>query len=184
MQFLINNFETDEYEEKVKPWDESNGYYGILSRCVRNYPANLIWTVRSITIDYNMLHKDTYLNHFNKNGAFTTKIGLCQNLKNLAWYNPQTADEFFPRCFKLGHEDDRLAFIDDYRLTCCVSLLKYLLLKYSGEPDDDEPDVHITSAEEMKKMNLVSEEASSGGVNETESLDIEPIKSQIVSRKH
>jgi len=56
------------------------------------------------------------------------------------------------------------------------------MLKYSGEPDDDEPDVHIMSAEEMKKMNLVSEEASSGGNYETENLDIEPIKSQNVSR--
>lgn len=42
--------------------------------------------------------------------------------------------------------------IDDYRITCCIGLLKYVLLKARGEPDDDEPDVHITSAEELKKM--------------------------------
>ena len=81
-----------------------------------------------------MPHKDTQPNHFNKDGA---KIGLWQNLKNLAWHvNQQTADEFFPRCFK----DGRLAFIDDYRLTCCVSLFKYLLVKCSGERGDDEPE--------------------------------------------
>lgn len=41
---------------------------------------------------------------------------------------------------------------DDYRLTCCIGLLKYILLKHQGHPDDDEPDVHITSAEELKNM--------------------------------
>ena len=41
-----------------------------------------------------------------------------------------------------------------------------------GEPDDDEPDVHITSAEEMKKMNLIAEEADGDAANQ--SADIEP----------
>lgn len=63
--------EPDEYEVK-KPWDERDGYYGILSRCVRNYPSYLIFSVRNV--DASVMHKDTYLNHFNKNGAFTTKV--------------------------------------------------------------------------------------------------------------
>jgi hypothetical protein len=37
-------------------------------------------------------------------------------LKNLCWYSEQTADEFYPRCFKLSHEDDRLAFIGKMNL--------------------------------------------------------------------
>lgn len=109
----------------------------------------------------------TYLNEYFE----SLQIGLCQNLKNLSWYSPQNADDFFPRCFKLGVEEDRLAFIDEYRLTCCVGLLKYVRLKYMGESDDDEPDVHITSAEEMKKMNLIAEEADADTANQ--STDIE-----------
>jgi hypothetical protein len=43
--------------------------------------------------------------------------------------------------------------IEDYRLTCCVGLLKYILMKYRNEPDEeDNLDVHITSAEELKQM--------------------------------
>ena len=71
-----NGDETDEDEEdeKLKPWDESNGYFGILSRMIKNYPATFIWTVRSANIDYNLLQKEQILNHYNKNGAFTTKV--------------------------------------------------------------------------------------------------------------
>ena len=68
----VTDNEPDEYEIKTKPWDENNGYYGILSRCVRNYPSYLIFSVRNV--DSSVMHKDTYLNHFNKNGAFTTKV--------------------------------------------------------------------------------------------------------------
>ncbi|CAF0875314.1 unnamed protein product [Brachionus calyciflorus] len=144
--------EGEDEDDKVKPWEENNGYYGILSRLVKNFNPYFIWTVRSGNIDYSYLNKDQMVNHFNKNGAFTTKIGLCTNLRNLSWFSPQTSDDFFPRCYKLSQEEDKYAFIDDYRLTCCIGLLKYLLIKHRGEPDEDFLDVHITSSEELKKM--------------------------------
>ena len=73
-----------------------------------------------------------------------------------------------------------MAFIDDYRLTCCVSLLKYIMLKHHGQPDDDEPDVHITSAEEMKKMNLVACDQETNGdmIEGVSAGTIEPVKAQ------
>ena len=42
--------------------------------------------------------------------------------------------------------------IDDYRITCCISLLKYFLIKYRNESEEDYLDVHITSAEELTKL--------------------------------
>jgi tubulin monoglycylase TTLL3/8 len=66
----------DDDEEKIKPWEENNGYYGILSRLVKNFAASFIWTVRSGNIDYNFLQRDQIINHYNKNGAFTTKVSL------------------------------------------------------------------------------------------------------------
>ena len=56
------------------------------------------------------------------------------------------------------------------------------MLKFQGEPDDDEPDVHITSAEELKKMKLIAEEdeeANNDAQQEIYSTGaIEPVKSQ------
>jgi tubulin monoglycylase TTLL3/8 len=115
---------------------------------VKSYQSTFIWTVRSANVDHSYLSRDQLFNHFNKNGAFTTKIGLCTNLRNLQWYSPYSCDEFFPRCYKLSQEDDKQAFIDDYRLTCCISMLKYSLQKYRGEPDY-ELDIHITSDKEL-----------------------------------
>ena len=62
--------------EKTKPWEECNGYYSILSRLVKNFPSTFIWTVKSSTIDFNYLSKDQMFNHYNKNGALTTKVSL------------------------------------------------------------------------------------------------------------
>lgn len=71
-----DNDDTEEVEEedKIKPWEENNGYYGILSRLVKNYNSTFIWTVRAGNVDYSYLNKDQMFNHFNKNGAFTTKV--------------------------------------------------------------------------------------------------------------
>jgi hypothetical protein len=63
-----------EEEDKIKPWEENNGYYGILSRLVKQFSSTFIWTVKSGTIDYSFLSKDQIVNHYNKNGAFTTKV--------------------------------------------------------------------------------------------------------------
>ncbi len=109
-------------------------------------------------------------------------------MKNLSWFSPQSADEFFPRCYKLSHEDDKVAFIDDYRITCCIGLLKYVLIKHNGEPDEDDLDVHITSAEELNKMkeaeesknneNKPAEQQTNIDILPCVNSNIDPIKSQ------
>ncbi len=59
---------------KIKPWEENNGYYGILSRLVKQFSPSLIFTVKTQTVDHNYLNKDQIINHFNRNGTFTTKV--------------------------------------------------------------------------------------------------------------
>lgn len=94
------------------------------------------------------------VNHYSRNGCFTTKVGICNSLRNLQWFHAGCADQFFPRCYKLSHEDDKVAFIgkdfltsshenfhrfpsDDYRLTACISFLKLIHNRCKGviEPD-------------------------------------------------
>ncbi|CAF4518167.1 unnamed protein product, partial [Rotaria magnacalcarata] len=49
--------------------------------------------------------------HYSRNGCFTTKVGLCNSLRNLQWFHSGCADEFYPRCYKLSQEDDKVAFV-------------------------------------------------------------------------
>jgi tubulin monoglycylase TTLL3/8 len=47
------------------------------------------------------------------------------------WYSEAGFSEtFFPRCYRLCLEDERLAFQEDYRLTACMSYLRHFVENY------------------------------------------------------
>ncbi|CAF2430806.1 unnamed protein product [Rotaria sp. Silwood2] len=153
-----------EDDDKIPPWEENDGYYGLLSRLVRTAAPNFIWSVRA-TYDTSTLNKDQMVNHYSRNGCFTTKVGLCSSLRNLQWFHSGCADEFYPRCYKVSQEDDKVAFIDDYRLTACISFLKLIQNRCKGiiEPDmnsilamssDDptDPKSPLTTIEEQPQL--------------------------------
>ena len=121
----------DDDEDKIPPWEENDGYYGLLSRLVKTAAPDFIWSVRA-SYDTSTLNKDQMVNHYSRNGCFTTKVisikcliqkfknelitiyiqvGLCSSLRSLPWFYSGCADEFYPRCYKLTHEDDKVAFI-------------------------------------------------------------------------
>lgn len=75
------------------------------------------WTTKAGDINYEVAKPNQIVNHFQKNGAITTKGGLCRNIRNLIGFHLIDVDSFYPRCFELNDTNDFDDFIEDYKLT-------------------------------------------------------------------
>lgn len=57
-----------------------------------------------------------------------SKTGLCTSLKNMAWhYIKDVADVYVPRTYTNTDRNDLIDFVNDYLLTACTGLLKWIL---------------------------------------------------------
>ncbi|KAF3815154.1 hypothetical protein GH733_017430 [Mirounga leonina] len=148
-------------ENQEEALEKTDDIHDVMSRLVKNEMPYFLWTIKRDVIDYHSLSGDQMLNHYGKTASFTTKIGLCVNMRSLPWYVQANPDSFFPRCYCLCTESEKQEFLDDFRRTVASSILKWVVSQqnYSGgkpsiEGEACEPGSGSKKASENAKSKL------------------------------
>ncbi|XP_054426453.1 protein monoglycylase TTLL8 [Pteronotus mesoamericanus] len=114
--------------------EETDDIHDVMSRLVKNEMPYFLWTIKRDAVDYHSLAGSQALNHYGRTASFTTKIGLCLNLRSLPWYVQDDPDTFFPRCYGLCSDSEKQEFLDDFRRTAASSILKWVVSQQHWVP--------------------------------------------------
>uniref|UniRef100_A0A182PIX4 Tubulin glycylase 3A n=1 Tax=Anopheles epiroticus TaxID=199890 RepID=A0A182PIX4_9DIPT len=107
----------------------------IMSRFLEHTPIDFLWTARREKADWLDLTKNSSLiiNRFAK-APFTTKEGLCSALHDFHWfYEEGMSETYFPRCYNVWNPEELNEFVDNFRLTASMGLLKWLIERHATE---------------------------------------------------
>lgn len=103
----------------------------IMSRFLEHMPIDFLWSARKEKTDWIDMARNPAItvNRFHKS-PFTTKEGLCNILQDIHWFFVEGVSEtYFPRSYNVFNPDDLSEFVEDFRLTACISLLRMITEK-------------------------------------------------------
>ncbi|CAG9854394.1 unnamed protein product, partial [Phyllotreta striolata] len=111
---------TQTYEEKIEKM--------IISRLLQSYDVDFYWSMRKEQCDIQQrANPFKLINRFSRS-LFASKEGLALLLQQSYWYNETgVAAVSFPRTYVLGFPDHYNFFVEDFRLTACIGLLKWFV---------------------------------------------------------
>ncbi|XP_023323881.1 tubulin monoglycylase TTLL3 [Eurytemora carolleeae] len=98
----------------------------LVERFLGGVSPNLVWCNQRNKLEWKRLRRDQLVNKF-PHARFTTKIGIHSCLENLYWFTNYSMHSFFPRCYQVFIEEERKAFIEDYRNTACINVVKWFV---------------------------------------------------------
>ncbi|XP_018394129.1 PREDICTED: tubulin glycylase 3A-like [Cyphomyrmex costatus] len=109
----------------------------LMSRMLANHTVDFLWNTGSDWPGWPAQdNKTTVFNRYCRAG-FTSKVGLCSSVRQMHWYyEAGVANTLFPRCYNICQSDQMHAFVEDFRLTGCLSLLKWLVDRVNAEDED------------------------------------------------
>ena len=93
---------------------------------------DLKWSLRSCDVSQETLQPWQLTNHFLKNIAITTKIGLLRSLQGLKWLADVEPNDIIPRGYDLCNPVEMLSFIDDFRCVKAENILKVVYTRATG----------------------------------------------------
>jgi len=89
---------------------------------------DLKWTLKHKDLKRERLRDYQIVNHFQRNGELSTKVGLMHNIKNLVWLNGSEVDNFFPISYDLADVEVG-DFVEEFKVTKAEAVLKSFVEK-------------------------------------------------------
>ncbi|XP_045777803.1 tubulin glycylase 3A-like isoform X4 [Maniola jurtina] len=114
----------------------------ILFKFMEHHAVDFLWTTKRDKYDWLLSNKEVLISRFSRS-IFTTKEGLTTSLIQMHWHTePGVALTKFPRCYNIYNSDSLEEFIDDFRITACISVLKWLSITIKEKSELDLVNIH------------------------------------------
>ena len=90
---------------------------------VSSLSYNYLYTLKITDVPFDDLRFEVIVNHYKRGGEITRKCGLLKNLRNLYFANV-CPDDFYPRAYDLNEKQDIEDFIEDFKISKAIALLR------------------------------------------------------------